>query len=128
MPPASRLLYHYAATLAAGSVTTLLALAEEVAAAADLAPEAGIGYRRLALTALAASAGVPARDAITGPVARGDSALVLAELAALALAVPHAGPLALALARETLRQIGLGRELALGQEVLRGQLRTRDRG
>ncbi len=128
VPPGSRLLYHYAATLVAGSFTTLLALAEEVAATAGLSAEVAEGYRRLAATALEAADGVPAGDAITGPVARGDGALVLAELAALDRAVPEAGPLAGALASETLRQIGLRRALLPSQEVLRRQLGRRYRG
>ena len=89
VPPASRLLYHYAATLVAGSTTTLLALAEEIAATAGLGGEVAGAYRRLAASALEAASGVPAADAITGPVARGDGALVLAELAALDRAVPE---------------------------------------
>jgi predicted short-subunit dehydrogenase-like oxidoreductase (DUF2520 family) len=128
VPEESRLLYHYAATLVAGSATTLLALAEEIAHAAGLSPAVAGGYRRLAASALEAASGVAAADAITGPVARGDSALVLAELAALDRAVPEAGVLAAALANETLRQIALRRALLPSQEVLRSQLRTPNRG
>lgn len=84
VPAASRLIYHLAATLAAGGVTTLVALAAELAERERLSPAVGRGYLALAqgaLTAAATASTIPA--AITGPVARGDWATFEAEVAAL---------------------------------------------
>ena len=113
VPAAARSLYHFAATLAAGGVVTLLAAAGEIAGGLGLPealPEAIIrGYLELARGAVAAAgrtldAGRPLAAAITGPVARGDVATVERQLAALEDHVPDALPLARALAQETLRQ------------------------
>jgi predicted short-subunit dehydrogenase-like oxidoreductase (DUF2520 family) len=113
VPAAARSLYHFAATLAAGGVVTLLAAAGEIAGGLGLPealPEAIIrGYLELARGAVAAAgrtldAGRPLAAAITGPVARGDVATVERQLAALEAHVPDALPLARTLAQETLRQ------------------------
>ncbi len=113
VPPAARFLYHFAATLAAGGVVTLLAAAGEIAGGLGLPaalPEAIIrGYLELARGAVAAAgrtldAGRPLGAAITGPVARGDAALFRRQLEALRAQAPDKLPLARALARETLRQ------------------------
>lgn len=73
VPPDARPLYHLAATLAAGGITTLLASAYELADRLGLPPEIKAGYLQLALGALRQ---VESSDdiaaAITGPVARGD--------------------------------------------------------
>lgn len=100
-----RLLYHFGATLAAGGVTTLLAAAGELAARLGLPPEVVAGYGELARGALDAARGAadPA-DAITGPVARQDRATVERQLTALSTSAPELLPLAVAIAREGLRQ------------------------
>jgi len=107
VPEERRTLYHFAATLAAGGVTTLVAAADELAVRLGLPPEAGRGYLELARGALAAvvpAGGGPAA-AITGPAARGDRATVERHLAALAEGAPELVPLAVLLGRESLRQI-----------------------
>ena len=74
IPPETRLLYHFAATLAAGGVTTLLSAAADLAGRLGLPPGVVSGYLELARGAIDAArdASDPAR-AITGPAARGDS-------------------------------------------------------
>lgn len=105
IPASSRLLYHFAATLAAGGVVTLLAAAAEILARSGLPREVLTGYFELARGALAQAkdAEDPAA-AVTGPVARGDLETVLAELDTLAETAPEMLPTILALARESLRQ------------------------
>jgi predicted short-subunit dehydrogenase-like oxidoreductase (DUF2520 family) len=114
IPAAARPLYHFAATLAAGGVATLLATAADLASTVGLPPAVVHGYLELARGTLAAIAagigdeGGRAAAAITGPVARGDLVTFQAHLAALGAASPERVPLALELARETLR-LGLAR-------------------
>ena len=89
MPPEARPLYHFAATLAAGGVVTLLAAAAEIAGGLGLPEEVTRGYLELARGALAAAAhtldeGRPLATAITGPVARDDRETLRRHLAALA--------------------------------------------
>ena len=113
VPPPARPLYHLAATLAAGGVVTLLAVAEELAGRLELGPlEAGAvvaGYLELARGALAAAqeareAGLPLGAALTGPAARGDRATVARQLEALGSIDPDQARLVARLARETLDQ------------------------
>lgn len=109
VPPAARTLYHFAATLAAGGVTTLLAAAAEIADKLGLPPEVAKGYVELARGAVTAAgnaldAGRPVASAITGPAARGDRATLLRHLEALRHVAPDKLPLALFAALETLRQ------------------------
>jgi predicted short-subunit dehydrogenase-like oxidoreductase (DUF2520 family) len=110
VPADARPLYHFAATLAAGGVTTLLAAASEIAGALDL-PEAVIrGYLELARGALAGAArtldeGRPLGSAITGPAARGDQATLDRHFEALRTLAPEKLALAEALVQETQRQI-----------------------
>lgn len=109
VPGDRRDLYHLAATLAAGGVTTLLATAEHVARAAGLPPEVVGGYLELARGALAAAseeaaAGGGVAAAITGPVARGDEETVARHLAALADLLPDLVPLVALLGRHTLER------------------------
>jgi predicted short-subunit dehydrogenase-like oxidoreductase (DUF2520 family) len=111
VPAAARPLYHFAATLSAGSVVTLLAAAEEIAQSAGLPAAVIGGYLELAKGALAAAALAHARgqaigSAVTGPVARGDLATIELHLSALAGALPQKLPLAICLAHETRRQRG----------------------
>ncbi len=107
VPPAARPIYHFAATLAAGGVATLLA------AAADLAARAGLELARGTVAAAIAviGDGDGAADALTGPVARGDLATFEMHVEALRAVAPERVPLALELAREMLRQIA-GRQRA----------------
>lgn len=109
VPAAVRALYHFAATLAAGGVVTLLAAAEEIAGRLGLPPAVTRGYLELCKGAVAAAAeahaeGHPLGAALTGPVARGDRDTVARHLAALRELAPGALPLTIALARETVRQ------------------------
>lgn len=105
VPPESRSLYHFAATLAAGGAVTLLALAEDLALRLGL-PEAAVrGYLELCRGAVARAieTGNPAA-VLTGPTARGDRETVEKHLEALRTLAPDKLPLVLSLARETLRQ------------------------
>lgn len=114
VPGQSRLLYHFAATLAAGGVVTLMAAAAEIAERSGLPKEVLYGYFELARGALAQ--GETEDDpavAVTGPVARGDRKTVLAEVDALADTAPEMLPTVLALACESLRQL---RRIGAGSE------------
>lgn len=105
IPPEARLLYHFAATLAAGGVTTLLSAAADLAGRLGLPPGVVSGYLELARGAIDAArdAPDPAR-AITGPAARGDRETLLGQLAGLADIAPEMAPWVRGLAAETLRQ------------------------
>jgi predicted short-subunit dehydrogenase-like oxidoreductase (DUF2520 family) len=105
IPPESRLVYHFAATLAAGGVVTLLAAAAELAERSGMPRSVLDGYFELARGALqqAAQASDPAA-AVTGPVARGDRQTVLEELEAVRQVAPEMVPMIVALSRESLRQ------------------------
>lgn len=106
IPGPDRRLYHAAATLAAGGVTTLLGAAWRLAAAAGLPPEVGRGYLDLAAGALRqATLAEHPSDAITGPAARGDVTASLAAIDAIAHINPAVGELARRLAIETAVQI-----------------------
>lgn len=126
VPAEARLLYHFAATLAAGGVATLLAAVHELATTLGLPPAAQKGYLELARSALLASerAAAPAA-AITGPLARGDAELALAELGALHARLPALSPLALALSRETLRQLERAGAATADHRQLAARLATR---
>lgn len=109
VPPEARPLYHFAATLAAGGIVTLLSAAGEVGSRLGLPMAVTRGYLELARGALAAAgrsldAGHPLAEAITGPVARGDVATLRRQLAALQARAADKLPLARALAAETAHQ------------------------
>jgi predicted short-subunit dehydrogenase-like oxidoreductase (DUF2520 family) len=111
VPAESRALYHFAATLAAGGVTTLLSTAAEIAGKLGLPPEVTRGYLELARGALAAAGRTldedrPLAESITGPAARGDRETLNHHLEALTRLAPEKLPLAMFLMRETLRQTG----------------------
>jgi predicted short-subunit dehydrogenase-like oxidoreductase (DUF2520 family) len=111
VPAAARPLYHFAATLAAGGVVTLLAAAAEIAGGLGLPEEVTRGYLELARGALAAASqtldkGRPLATAITGPVARDDRETLRRHLAALAGLTQGKLPLAIFLLAETLHQTG----------------------
>jgi predicted short-subunit dehydrogenase-like oxidoreductase (DUF2520 family) len=128
VPPEARTLYHLAASLAAGGVVTLLALAGEIAGRLGLSPEVERGYLELAQGAIAAAleegpgGGSSTVASLTGPVARGDGATFLRQIEALSGLAPEKVPLVLLLARETLRQ--QARMGTLGEEhgTLLGEL------
>lgn len=103
VPREGRLLYHLAATLAAGGVVALLAAADRIARRAGLPEIALDGYLELARGSLEGAASArPVGTAITGPVARGERATVAAELAALESTAPELRPLVVELALATL--------------------------
>jgi predicted short-subunit dehydrogenase-like oxidoreductase (DUF2520 family) len=138
VPAGARTLYHFAATLAAGGVVTLLAAAEEIIEETAarlglpdaLAPAVVRGYLELSRGALAAAAeardaGRPLAAALTGPAARGDRATVEHQLDALAAFTPEKIPLVLALALETLRQRERAGPLAPEHRELLAELERR---
>ncbi|HEY7215797.1 MAG TPA: DUF2520 domain-containing protein [Thermoanaerobaculia bacterium] len=111
VPAAARPLYHFAATLAAGGVVTLLAAAAEIAERLGLPPEVARGYLELARGAVAAAretldAGRPLGAAITGPAARGDRGTLARHFEALRDLAPEKLDLARVMAVETRRQTG----------------------
>jgi predicted short-subunit dehydrogenase-like oxidoreductase (DUF2520 family) len=115
VPTAARTLYHFAATLAAGGVVTLLAAAEEIAGRLGLPDSVVRGYLELCRGAVAAATeahagGRTVAAALTGPAARGDRTTVERQLDALAGLTPEKVRLAAELAEETLRQKGRSRE------------------
>ncbi len=121
VPPEARPLYHFAATLAAGGVTTLLAAAAEIAGRLGLPEAVAGGYVELARGAVAAAGtalkeGRPLASAITGPAARGDRDTLERHLDALGQVVPGKLPLAMFLALETLKQTG---QMEEGREARR---------
>ncbi|MEO8275291.1 MAG: Rossmann-like and DUF2520 domain-containing protein [Thermoanaerobaculia bacterium] len=122
-----RPLYHLVASLMAGGVTTVVAAATEIAAAAGLSAEVRAGFSTLALDALRQALGAddPARG-ITGPAARGDQETLLRELAALDAVNGAAISVVVALARETLRQRARLAAADPAQEALRQLLDRAD--
>lgn len=118
-----RLLYHFAATLAAGGIVTLIAAAEEILESRGLPAAVMTGYLRLAQEALSEveRLGSPVA-AITGPVARGDRELVKQQLDELGNEVPELVPLVTELARQTLRQLETAGDLNDNRRELRADL------
>ena len=119
VPAAARSLYHFAATLAAGGVVTLLAAAAEIAGGIGLPEQVTRGYLELARGALAAATraldeGQPLAAAITGPVTRDDRETLRKHLAALGSLTPGKLPLAIFLLGEILHQTGREEGEALG--------------
>ncbi|HEY3571888.1 MAG TPA: DUF2520 domain-containing protein [Thermoanaerobaculia bacterium] len=109
VPAEARPLYHFAATLAAGGVTTLLAAAAEIAGTLGLPEAVTRGYLELARGALAGAGraldeGRPLGSAVTGPAARGDQATLERHFEALRALAPEKLALAEILVRETRRQ------------------------
>jgi len=126
VPAAARPLYHFAASVAAGGVTTLLAAAAEIADRLGLPSAVARGYLELARGAIAQAAAVgDAAAALTGPTARGDVATVEKHLTELARLAPEKLQLALELARETLRQAARHGPLTAEQQTLRASLEER---
>lgn len=118
VPDAARDLYHLAASVAAGGVATLVASAGDLARTLGLPDAVFSGYLELAHGALRAletelgserpgpAGGARPERAITGPLARGDTATFLRELASLRRSGAPADrrvPLLCRLALETVR-------------------------
>jgi predicted short-subunit dehydrogenase-like oxidoreductase (DUF2520 family) len=130
VPPEARTLYHFAATLAAGGVVTLLSVGEEIAGRLGLPDAVVRGYLELCRGAVSAAAaahqsGEPLAAALTGPAARGDRATIERQLEALAGVAPEKVPLVLELARESLRQRERAGELTAEQRELMAALAAR---
>lgn len=101
-----RVLYHLAATLAAGGVITVLSLVEAVMRAGDLPDELLSAYLALTRSALRPleDGRRPVASAITGPAARGDRAMIEDHLRALEAAAPELVPSVRRLVEETTRR------------------------
>ncbi|GAB2466931.1 Rossmann-like and DUF2520 domain-containing protein [Xylanimonas ulmi] len=99
---ADRAAYHAAAAVASNFLITLEGLAERLAASAGVGREALVPLVRASVENWARRG---ARDALTGPVARGDEAVVAAHRAAVAQRAPDALALFDALVTAT-RQLG----------------------
>lgn len=104
----SRPLYHAAATLAAGGVTTLMAVADEIAGQLKLPSAAVRGYMALARGALAQVGEGSPVQAITGPAARGDNSTLKTHRQQLDRRMPHLLPLFDALTEATQQQMMRG--------------------
>lgn len=113
---AAKPLYHAAATLAANGAVAVLDAAIACAAAAGMRePEARAALTTLAATAVRQVQALGATDALTGPVARGDSGTIRAHRQALASRLPERLPIYDATARTALdiaRRRGLDDTLA----------------
>jgi predicted short-subunit dehydrogenase-like oxidoreductase (DUF2520 family) len=106
LDPGSRPLYHAAAVLAGNAPLALLAAAAELLEATGLDPRtAEEGLIALMAGALANVRRLGPRDALTGPVVRGDTATVASHLAALR-DHPDADALYRVMTREILRLAG----------------------
>jgi len=128
IPESARALYHLAASLAAGGVVTLLALADELAGRLGLPPAVGRGYLELARGAIAGMAAAreagETAQALTGPVARGDAGTFRRQIDRLQDLAPEKVRLVLELARETLRQQDRLGPLGEGQQKLLAEIET----
>lgn len=110
VPAEQRLLYHYCATLAAGGISTLLAVVEELADGVGLDPAIRIGMLNLTRAAVDAAAGATdAASTITGPIARGDCELARRQLLAAVERSADLEPLLTTLHAESERQVARGR-------------------
>ena len=119
VPAESRLLYHFGATLAAGGVVTVMAVASALASDLGLPEGVRAGYLELAKGALEALGDGEPAAGVTGPAARGDQATVLAQLGAFAAAGGDEDvELAHRLAAATLRHIRRVRDLDPSQARL----------
>ncbi|PQJ34969.1 NADP oxidoreductase [Salinibacter sp. 10B] len=116
----SKALYHCAAALASNGLVALMAVVEEVFAAADVdAPAVDLVAPLVHQTWQNLKEDSPERS-LTGPVARGDRATVESHLDALSDAAPHLVPLYAALSTEMTRTAVRGGHLdsATAEEVL----------
>lgn len=122
VPADCRRLYHLGAWLSAGGVATLAAAAGGLARRLGLPDAVAAGYRHLALGAIAALDTVDPAARITGPVARGDAALVLRQIEELENEAPELVALVREVALQTLREIDRSRGLDERQNTLREAL------
>jgi predicted short-subunit dehydrogenase-like oxidoreductase (DUF2520 family) len=102
--PQDRVAYHAAAAMAANFLVAL------EAAAGELAATAGVAREQLAPLVLATArqwAELGPRRALTGPIARGDEAVVARHRATVAERTPHLLPLWDALAEHTRQVAGI---------------------
>ena len=106
VPAEKRALYHAAASMAANYVVALEHGAETLAVAAGIDRAALVPLVRATLEQWAA---LGARDALTGPIARGDEVTVTRQRAAVASAAPDVLPLWDAMVAETRRLAALPR-------------------
>lgn len=104
VPAKDRILYHFAATLAAGGVVTLLAIAADIARRLELPPTVVEGYLDLARGALHQAGEVTSPEqALTGPAARRDTRALARQRRQLQQQMPHLLPLFESLTEETQR-------------------------
>jgi predicted short-subunit dehydrogenase-like oxidoreductase (DUF2520 family) len=102
--PGDRRAYHAAAVMAGNFATVLLACASEALAHAGVSPDLAPGLLApLALASIQQAASTSPAQALTGPFARGDSAVVQAHLAVLTESLPHLLPAYQALAERAQR-------------------------
>jgi predicted short-subunit dehydrogenase-like oxidoreductase (DUF2520 family) len=105
LPPGGKPAYHAAAVLAAGGFTALLDAIVELGGAAGLDERGSLAiYAPLVRAALANAERLGTRDALTGPVVRGDVGTIRTHLATMARLAPGAVELYVAAAR---REIAL---------------------
>jgi predicted short-subunit dehydrogenase-like oxidoreductase (DUF2520 family) len=117
-------LYHCAAALASNGLVALMAVVEELLAAADVEGEeasAAALMAPLVEQTWAHLQSAPPEGALTGPVARGDEDTVAAHLDALRDHAPHLLPLYAALSTEMVRVAVRGGQLdgTTAEDVLR---------
>ncbi len=98
VPEEHRALYHAGAVLASNDLVALMALAEQVLAAAGI-EDAVQTFLPLARASLENAAALGPASALTGPVARGDAATVERNLRALSERAPGAVPAYVVLGR-----------------------------
>lgn len=110
IPPRQRFLYHYCATLAAGGVSTLLAVVDELIDELGLDPAVRRGMLNLTRAAVDAAAdSADAATTITGPIARGDAGLAERQRLAAVERIARLEPFLRRLHAETERQVARGR-------------------
>jgi predicted short-subunit dehydrogenase-like oxidoreductase (DUF2520 family) len=114
LTPQGKVLYHCAAALASNGLVALMAVVQEVLAAADLEADGASADDVVAplveQTWANLRAGAP-EGVLTGPVARGDETTVEAHLDALREEAPHLVPLYAALSTEMARTAVRGGQL-----------------
>lgn len=118
IPPEARLIYHLAASMAAGGVATVAASAAALTRAQGLPEQLGEGFRSLAGSALAGLASPRLDAGFTGPVARGDADLVSAEWRDLAR-FPEFESLVRELAQAMIRRLEERGESHPGHQAIR---------
>lgn len=104
LPARAKTRVHLAASVASNFFVTLMALAGEILASAGISgEEAQAVLRPLVSETWRGLGNQPPREALTGPIARGDVGTVTEHLATLSTHLPHLAPAYVALAAETVR-------------------------